>query len=799
MRIGGIKVRVRGLALAAMLLALTAFEGKTGEREYKPVRVPVIPGVRQTAERYQAKRLKPYLANAGGDVLYASDLSSEVGRGGTNAAAALGNGGLSVEISPWAELTVMRWPSPLYKDQLRYYTLPGTETRPVRMDRDAPSPDWRRYGHPQDACPGLGSRGGILLAGNTTVWIGDPSWTTSRGFEPEDATVLVTRLDRPDATVAVSDYVMPDRDLLVRSFKITGPAKRFLYRATFAPQIPTPRETTDFDPDSAGFAAAYLAADQVIVNFQPRGKNPPALTAATASASALDAAYPEGGAFVAWGFLEPGSAGLEPGATRNFQVGADRCLRKVVADAPAGGYDDAADGRLSGNAFFSGPVNAALAIDLAGDKSAVTVLIAAADTAEKAVALIRAARAVGEPALRSKAVAYWQERSRRVRLPEAADPVTRRVIRRSVLNVLIGQDRQAGAIVASVSRQPPYHFDYPRDSAFFDLLLDLAGFADEVTLHHSFLERTQYRQTLGFSPVWMVNYRSPLFNPAGNWPQKISADGSSPTSFLINPCEIDETALTVWNFWRHERVLAEAARPEYIAKIKDSFARSADSLLDWVDLKKGWTKPATEDDSFPPDATLHGVSSTLTALAAACDAGPRWGLPAVKTDKYCQAARALRDGLRGRAALPPVLDRAGFRGLAWSLWPAPAFDDYTEPGAIAIKTRLAESIRRKASKEAPGFAYLGEEMAALAMADRHRNEYRALLEQAMFVLTHEVAFPGSDCYGEITVWGDYAGTGDLVSQQRTAIPHLWNGAVVYLAAIALYEPERLEYMRPPAP
>ena len=128
-----------------------------------------------------------------------------------------------------------------------------------------------------------------------------------------------------------------------------------------------------------------------------------------------------------------------------------------------------------------------------------------------------------------------------------------------------------------------------------------------------------------------------------------------------------------------------------------------------------------------------------------------------------------------------------------------SFDDYTEPGAIAIKTRLAESIRRKASKEAPGFAYLGEEMVALAMADRHRNEYRALLEQAMFVLTHEVAFPGSDCYGEITVWGDYAGTGDLVSQQRTAIPHLWNGAVVYLAAIALYEPERLEYMRPPAP
>jgi hypothetical protein len=350
-----------------------------------------------------------------------------------------------------------------------------------------------------------------------------------------------------------------------------------------------------------------------------------------------------------------------------------------------------------------------------------------------------------------------------------------------------------------MSRQPPYHFDYPRDGAFFDLTLDTADFLDEVSFHHEFLVRTQYTKTFAFSPIWMVNFRSPFFDPSGNWPQKISVDGSSPTNFLVNPCEIDETALTVWNFWRHEKMLAEDGRAAYREAVRDAMVRSADSLLDWIDVRKGWTRPATEDDSFPPDATLHGVSSTLTAMAAACDAGPRWGLDQEKTAKYCEAARALRDGLRGRSAYPETLDNAGFRGLAWSLWPAPAFDDYDEPGARAIKERLAASIRRKSSKEAPGFAYLGEEMVALAMADRERGEYRDLLESALHLLTHEVAFPGSDCYGEITVWGDFAGTGELVAQQRTAIPHIWNGAVAYLAAVAMYEPDLLLKQQPPAP
>jgi len=786
----GEKIRFRVIAVLAVFFAGAALSAE--KPEYKPVKAPLWPGLRKKVDSDQAKRLKPYLTGAGGDILFASDLLSEVGRGGTNAAAALGNGRLSVEISPWAQLTVVRWPSPLYGHQLRYYTLPGTEDRPVRMGAEAPSADWRLYGHPQEPCESLGSRGGLVLDSGTVVWLGGPEVTTNRIFYPEDSMNLITWLYiHPELTTVVTDFVDPDRDLLVRHFRILGSAKKFFYHSTFAPVIAEPDEGKDWTSKDGGFATVYLASDQVVVAFKPKSKGlarPRKLKAAPESASALDAAYPGGGTFVAWGFMEPVSG---------FQVGADRCETKVPADDPPGGFDDASDGALSGNALYTGPGDAALSVDLAGLES-VNVVMAIADSAQKAVALVNQSRAQGYNSMKQRSIEQWQDLGKDIHLPSQADTVTQRVIRRSVLNVLAGQDKDSGAIVASVSAQPPYHYDYPRDSAFFDLLLDMAGFTRQVTRHHLYFARTQYTKRLAFSPVWMVNFRPPFFDPSGNWPQKMSTDGSSPTSFWANPCEIDETALTVWNFWRHEKVLPEPEKQPYRDAISPAFLRAADNLLQWIDLKKDWTKPAIEDDSFPPDATLHGASSALTAMAAACDAGPRWGFPETKTQNYCEAARSLRAGIRARTVYPEVIAKAGFRGKAWTLWPAPAWDDFTEPGAKALKEVLAESIRSKASKEAPGFAYLGEEITSLALADPG-GEYRRLLEDALKLLTHEVPFHGTDCYGEITMWGDFAGDGSRVAQQRTAIPHLWNGTTVYLAALAIYEPELFKEMTPPVP
>jgi hypothetical protein len=78
-------------------------------------------------------------------------------------------------------------------------------------------------------------------------------------------------------------------------------------------------------------------------------------------------------------------------------------------------------------------------------------------------------------------------------------------------------------------------------------------------------------------------------------------------------------------------------------------------------------------------------------------------------------------------------------------------------------------------------AYLGEEVFTLALADQKQGEYRELLEKALKFLTREVAFPGTDCYGEVSVWVDV--NGQKFAQQRTSIPHLWNGATLGAAPL----------------
>jgi len=87
----------------------------------------------------------------------------------------------------------------------------------------------------------------------------------------------------------------------------------------------------------------------------------------------------------------------------------------------------------------------------------------------------------------------------------------------------------------------------------------------------------------------------------------------------------------------------------------------------------------------------------------------------------------------------------------------------------------------------------------LGAAESGRSRYKDLLERGLAMLTHEVPFKGTDCYGEVTLWAEVPDSPEKVAQQMTSIPHIWTGVTAYLAAVALYEPERLAGMRPPLP
>ena len=54
------------------------------------------------------------------------------------------------------------------------------------------------------------------------------------------------------------------------------------------------------------------------------------------------------------------------------------------------------------------------------------------------------------------------------------------VSKRALINTFIALDKRSGAIVASITTQPPYGEDWPRDGAFINYALDLAGLHDLV-------------------------------------------------------------------------------------------------------------------------------------------------------------------------------------------------------------------------------------------------------------------------------------------------------------------------------
>lgn len=262
------------------------------------------------------------------------------------------------------------------------------------------------------------------------------------------------------------------------------------------------------------------------------------------------------------------------------------------------------------------------------------------------------------------------------------------------------------------------------------------------------------------------------------------------------PFEIDETALTVWNLWRHERALPSARREAYRRQMGPTLERAAEALLRFVDLEAGWVRPAYEDDRLIPTATLHGVTSILTGLAAAADTGPSWGIDPQKQETWSAAALRLREGALRRLGKDTSPRIVGWRGRHWALWPCPLFGNPGHPVLRALQERLAEEISSKLRGERAGFSYLGEQLFTLALSPGRRPEHEELLKDGLRLLTERLPLPGSDHFGEIALRIETAE--GVMYQNRTAIPQVWSSILVTLAAWAVLEPERFAGLAPPA-
>lgn len=723
-----------------------------------------------------------------------------------------GNSALTAGFASTGELTVLRWPSPSYFDQICYLT-------PFLTN----SCELRKLPH-HGALDNMGSFAGLYVelagGGGRMTWFRDADWNHDQRYRTDESNVLVTRSTAPSLGLNLEtlNFVPPDRDVLVRRYHITrnpgSPVNhaRFVYFENMEPAVdkipylPISDWALDLIND---FALLYTAEGDALVHFRPQRKNPLPLPGGNATQEEvdrfvmqLDEVYPfdEGldktPVFIAIG-MDTASDDHQCGLQAVMDQGGPR---------PACPFYDAADGTLGNSSAAHGRCSGALAVDLMTgfDEAAFTVFIAADGTATGALDLLDAARADGFDRLLERTEAHWSDWLAGAALPDTQDPDILSVSKRCLITLKNGFDPRTGAFVASITTQPPYAVNWTRDGVYFAYALDLAGYPEMAEANMRFYAAVQRRCDDPDDPRYDVFCAlEPLFRPFlgwrfdGTYEMAYYADGvpGGPIFF-----EIDNAGFAAWMMNEHATFLGPGEGSAYLCGDPDdaheggiypAIRRTADSL---AACRRPWNDDglpcwAFEDDMIFLSRTLTGAITVYMGIRAAVEAG-----------EICGESEKILQGWRDRLAeLEEAIrvhfwDEAGggFAGGAgpYMIWPA-EFPFQGEELALHA-ARLFDNAASVLRKETRGGSYVAKSILSLARAGWDTGERGNDLAWAIDVLAKEVAAPGTGHYGEGYIIADIDGDVDLEFDNRAAIPHLWEATLFYLSAMAYYGSDRQE-------
>lgn len=504
--------------------------------------------------------------------------------GPTAISAVTGNGGLSVAVNPVATVTVLKWPSPSFYDQIKYRTTDRAEPRMGALVnegaffgvawRTGPDADW------------------------DFSWL--RSWSSTQSFASDDGDEIVTTYRKRGIglTVTVTDVVAARDDVLYRNVSVsrtrssTVRSVRVVSFANFNPvfsktaQSPTDDWCTEEDNDSG---ATYATAADAIV--QERSGT----DASTGQAS---------GVALAMGFA---------GRSNGHQVGPDSYAGNGDDESA---YDDAADGRLSGRKDSTGQTDTAIADDISlatRRRGSTTAIIAAAFSREEAIALLKRARDTSALKAQDVKDTWWHHWLKTAQLPKNAPAAVTRLAKRSLIAIRQVTDSDRSMIVASIATQAPYGVDWIREGAYINRALERAGHPATVGAHdlrYGQLQSTAADPPQGGQPT-----------PPGNWAQNYYADGVVGGPIIY---EIDETGYGIWTLWDH---YAQTQNASYLGQgsVYEAIQRAAHYLSDNPPL--GCKDPATnlqcvanEGDNESPSQTLLGAQAAWLGLDAATHA-----------------------------------------------------------------------------------------------------------------------------------------------------------------------------------
>ena len=461
---------------------------------------------------------------------------------------------------------------------------------------------------------------------------------------------------------------------------------------------------------------------------------------------------------------------------------------------------DCQDGQLAGHGAAAGEVSTALKteLDLASGTGTASLIIGFGPDVTSAREALQAGRtgAVVEDA--EEALDTWLEP---LRIPGGEGSEPWQVARRTLINLRVGTCADSGAVVASIARQPPYALDWPRDGAFFNIVLDASGQHDLVAKRSQLYAEWQRSEPV--EPTMFVDPDPPEDPdtgesdeyPADAWEMNYFADGMTGGTFRF---EIDTTGFAVWTQVAHAGWSDEPAT--YLAAQWPSIQRGANLLARWRDASTGLHAPAQEDDAAPAAQTLHGAVAVFGALDMAARAARLLGhedhalnwdwranelRDAMETHFYDDSVDAFLMDESGR--VPLMASGLSDTGPgAWLVWPMTMYD-FDDP---IIEDQLHYDrgvIAPVVDLEIPGGLYVMKNTVSLGVAAR---EPFASYVQSLPAKLASQATPETQHFGEVMV---VTGTGsNRAADQRVSTPHLWEGALYYLTVLAAEDPGALQ-------
>ena len=434
-----------------------------------------------------------------------------------------------------------------------------------------------------------------------------------------------------------------------------------------------------------------------------------------------------------------------------------------------------------------------------GQSATVTVTLGLGATAAAAKQAL--ATASDGPKVVAQAEAALVAASKVWRLPTSLSATIVAVARRALINIRVAMDAGTGAIVASIARQPPYALDWPRDGAFFTTALDVSGQASLAALRTEMYAKWQRKDPV--PPTGLIDpppAQDPVSGkadtyPAGAWEMNYYTDGMTGGNLRF---EIDNTAFALWSMCAHAGWAPDAAA--HLNQRWPAIASAANLLARWRDPTNELQAAAQEDDNASPTQTLHGAITTYGALKIAAHAAKATGhseeqaLWSARADALAKAIAAnlfdVKSGLFTAAANTTANPGSQASGpTAWLVWPFRLLD-WADP---RVEKQLASDFAAISPAvnltDPEGGAYFLKNLVSLALARGQDKAWRPKLLAALQTVAGH-ATVGTHHFGEVMV---PVGVGAaMAADQRVATPHVWEGTLFYLTAMALHAPAELQ-------